>query len=93
MNNNQSPNSSSNWIVILGSFNTQSDAINSQNAFSSKFNVQTEVLNSNEYPNLTKNLFIVIGGKNLSNEQAKQTLQDFKGKGIEGYIKDAGIMN
>ena len=93
LNNNQSPNSSSNWIVILGSFNTQSDAINSQTAFSSKFNVQTEVLNSNEYPNLTKNLFIVIGGKNLSNEQAKQTLQDFKGKGIEGYIKDAGIMN
>lgn len=87
INNNSSV--SSNWMVILGSFKTEREAIVAQKNFLTKNSIQTEVLNSNNYQNLTKNLFIIVIAKDLSNEAAKQALQNVKVKGVEGYIKEA----
>jgi hypothetical protein len=51
------------------------------------------MLNSNNFQNLTKDLYIIVGGKNLTNGEAKQLLEKIKERNVDGYIKDAGSMN
>ncbi|MGA3012444.1 MAG: hypothetical protein ABSD71_00270 [Bacteroidales bacterium] len=92
ISSDQGQTASATWMVIFGSFKTQNEAINSQKQFMTKYQLQTEVLNSNNFQNLTKDLFIVVGGKNLTNVCAKQLLDKIKGMKIEGYIKDGGLM-
>jgi hypothetical protein len=91
LSSTQSSTSSNTWMVILGSFKTQAEAVNSQKQLSIKYQLQTEVLNTNNCQKMTKNLFIVIGGKNLTNADAKHKLEKINGYKIDGYIKDAGL--
>lgn len=87
----QGSSTSNTWIVILGSYKNRTEAVNSQMQLLTKYQLQTEVLNTNSFQKLTKNLFIVVGGKNLTNAEAKQKLKKIKGYKIDGYIKDAGL--
>ena len=90
---NQRSTKSGTWMVILGSFKNQGEAINTQEQFLTKYQLQTEMLNSNNFQNLTKDLYIIVGGKNLTNGEAKQLLEKIKERNVDGYIKDAGSMN
>lgn len=80
--------STNNWIVILGSYRTQSEAITVQIEFLKTYKIQTEILNTNNFQNLTKNLYLVVSGRDLTKEEATQTLKNIKDKGIECYIKE-----
>jgi len=88
----QGSTTSGTWMLILGSFKTQNEAINSQKQFMTKYQLQTEVLSTNQFQNLTKDLYIVVNGKNMNNGEAKQLLEKIKGRNIDAYIKDAGSL-
>ena len=86
-----SNNESGTWMVILGSFSNDSDAYQLQNILNDA-GIGSEVLNSNNFQNLSKNLFIVSAGKDLSREEAARLANEFSAKGYQSYIKEAGPM-
>jgi hypothetical protein len=79
------------WMVILGSFSTESDAYQLQNTLKDA-GIDSEVLNTNNFQNLSKNLFIVCGGKELIKEEASKIAYDISAQGYQAYIKDAGTI-
>ena len=49
-------------------------------------------MNTNNFKFLTKGLFIIVNGKNLTNAEANQLLLKNKEQRIDGFIKNAGQM-
>jgi hypothetical protein len=78
------------WMVILGSFKSEAEAINYQTQLEKNHQINSEVLNSNDFTKLTKNLYIVVSRKNLTNSDAQKSLGELKPLNIDGYFKDAG---
>ena len=78
------------WVVILGSHQRLTDAKNQQKILSTRKNLFTEVLNTNDFEKLAKDLFIVIAEKNLTKADAQKAASQLKKSGIECYYKDGG---
>ncbi len=79
--------SDNSWIVIVGSYKNENDAINARNDLSERHSFSFEVLNTNNFPGLVRNLFIVAVGRNLEIYEAEKLLQRVSNDGIQGYIK------
>jgi hypothetical protein len=88
---NSSSTNNGTWMVILGSFSNESDALQLNYTLSND-GIESEVLRTDNFQNLSKNLYFVSGGKNLNKEQATKLASDISAIGYQAYIKDAGIM-
>lgn len=78
------------WMLILGSFRTKEEAINFKTQFDKGHQINTEILNTNDFTRLTKDLYIVVTKKDLTSSDAQKSLEEIKALSIDGYIKDAG---
>lgn len=82
---------SSNWVVILGSFQDERNASGLMERCSAS-GISVELLSTNSFQYLPRNYFIVTSGKNLSKLDAVKVGIDLKRLGIENHIKNVGEM-
>jgi hypothetical protein len=83
--------SESTWVVILGSFRTESEADNVVYEYTNS-GIETEVLNTNSFQYLEKDYYIVCAGRQMSQMDASQLVNTIKSKGYQAYLKNAGVM-
>ncbi len=84
-----------NLMVIVGSFKTLDEANKAQKQFMTGYKLETEVLSTNKFQNLEKDMkdmYIVVTGRGLNTDEAAQLMENLKSMKIKGYIKDAGEM-
>ena len=79
------------WIVILGSFQSESDANDLMERCNSS-GLNTEVFSTNSFQYLAKDYFIVCSGRIFKKADAIVVAADYKSRGFENYIKNAGMM-
>ncbi len=77
------------WMVIVASFRDESDALGFLEKNSAVFS-DAEVINTNRFVNLAKDLYVVSAGKGLTREDAESLSQNLRATGLSPYIKEAG---
>lgn len=81
------------FAVIVGSFKNSIDAENLQKQCKEQYQLPTEILNTNNYEKLTKDLVIVIAGRNLSEDEAMELVKKIKSMSLNCVYKDGGAYN
>jgi hypothetical protein len=79
-------------MVVVGMYETQDEAMNAEKQFLSKYQLQTEVISTNQFQYLEKDHYVVVTGRNLNYDEGQQLMENIKAINISGYIKEAGMM-
>lgn len=80
------------WLVIIGSFKTNTMAQNGLNQFIDK-GLNAELIKGSDFEKLNSRLFYVCIGKELSEEKAKELNLKIINSGHQAYIIDGGKKN